>query len=379
MRILDLSVTPSGQFAGLLLAELGLDVVKVEPPGGDPLRTPGDNAPSHLLFDFLNRRKRSVTLDLDLDGADGRTALDALVRTATVVIEDFGPGGLEERGITVDQLRAGHPDLIVVRLSPFGQDGPRSDWKANDFILQAMGGVVWGTGWAGEAPLKLPRHQAEVVAGLNAAIAALGAAFGTTAGTEAGVVIDISIQETFALQWTRQVTRYNYAGRPYRRETAGAGRQGFPHSLPAKDGWIYMLAMRAEWEEFAFFLGLEQFITHEWSDPAARAERWEEIEPEFLAAVASRDRYDWFMDASERGYTFAPIDDPVDVVNSPQLAAREYFTEATLSNGQDVPAPSLPFRTAQPLRANRPPAVGEHNAEIFAEIGAAPAEGGRTA
>lgn len=377
MRILDLSVTPAGQFGGLLLAELGYDVIKVEPPSGDPLRTPGDDAPSHLLFDYLNRRKRSVVLDLDDEG--GRERLAALCGTAAVVIEDFGPGGLEERGVSIGLLREANPDLVIVRVSPFGQEGPRRNWKANDFVLQAMGGVVWGTGWLGETPLKLPRHQAEVVAGLNAAIAALGSVYGIESGVESGATIDISIQEAFALQWTRQVTRYNYAGRPYRRETPGAGRQGFPHSLPARDGWIYMLAMRAEWEEFAFFLGLEKFITHEWSDPAVRAERWSEIEPEFLAAVASRDRYDWFMDASERGYTFAPIDDPVDVVKSPQLAARDYFREAELSNGERIPAPGLPFTMEAPLRPNRAPDLGEHTDEVLSTLGTVPAEGVRRA
>ena len=151
-----------------------------------------------------------------------------------------------------------------------------------------------------------------------------------------------------------------------RRQQRGGGAQGFPPTVPARDGYLYILALRAEWEAFAYFLGLEQFISSEWSDPAVRRERWAEIDPIFRSAIASRGRYEWFAAAAEHGYTFAPADDPLSVLESPQLAAREFFEPTELEDGAVVPGPRLPFRGLPPSdRPNRAPRLGEHNDEVL--------------
>lgn len=366
MRVVDLTHYVAGPFATLLLAELGADVIKIERPGGDPWRARSADAPEDASFDFLNRRKRSVTLDLA--GRRDRAALLDLVAGADAVVENFRPGVLTKLRLSYRTLRRANPRIVLTSISNFGQTGPRAGWLANDFILQAMGGVVWGTGWADSAPLKLPGYQACHVAGLNAAGATLAAVHGIQAGTSGGVHLDVSIQESFALLWTRQITKYAYAGRPYRREPRGAGRQGFPHTVQAKDGWLYMLAMRAEWEPFAFFLGLEQFITHEWSDAAVRAARWGEIAPAFAEALRQHGRHEWVTAAAEQGYTFAPIDDPHDLLASPQLLPRGFFHEAELPGGERLPCPGLPFAVAEPpAQPNRVPGAGEHTREVLGE------------
>jgi crotonobetainyl-CoA:carnitine CoA-transferase CaiB-like acyl-CoA transferase len=366
MRVIEVSENRAAAYAGMLLAELGVEVIKIEPPGGDPRRREttelGDDSP----WVYANRRKLSLALDLHRRA--GRAAFRRLAVASDAVIEDLGPDVLARLGLGYPSLRPLHTGLVVVSIAPFGQTGPHAGWQASDLVVQAMGGIVHNTGWDGEPPLKLAGHTAAFVAGINAATAVLAAVYGVQSGNEPGVHIDLSMQETFAHHWTRHIAQWCYAGTETRREQQYSGRQGFPHSVPAKDGLLYILALRAEWEALAFFLGLERFITHEFSDPEVRASRWPEIEPHFYESIASKGRYQWFAEAATHGYTFAPIDDPQALLQSPQLDARAFFRTAVV-DGRELACPGLPFRFGGPeLRENRAPAPGEHTDEVLREV-----------
>lgn len=364
MRIIDLTHHVAGPFATLLLAELGHEVIKVERPGsGDPLRSrraePGD-----VAFDYLNRRKRGVTLDLKR--RRGRALLKRLVAESDAVVENFRPGTMARLGLSFRSLRRAKREIVLTSISNFGQSGPRRDWAASEIVLQATGGIVAASGWANGSPIKLAGNVAQHIGGLNAAIATLAAVLGVQAGLERTVWLDVSIHEAFAAHWARHISQYIHHGLEIVRESPVAGKQGFPHTVQAKDGWLYLLALRAEWESFAHFLGLDEFISHEWSDHAARQARWDELGPAFHAAVASRGRLEWFAAAAERGYTFAPIDGPLGLLESPQLLARGAFTPATLADGTEALCPRLPFSGVPvPTAENRAPRLGEHNAEVF--------------
>lgn len=364
MRIVDLTHYVAGPFATLLLVELGADVIKVErPDGGDPWRGLCAGEAEGAGFDFLNRRKRSVTLDLK--AKVGRAELLRLVAGADAVVENFRPGVLARLGLSWRALRRANPDLVLTSISNFGQRGPHRDWQASELVLQAAGGFLSGTGWEDGAPLQLGGRVAEHAAGLNAAIATAVAVYAVHAGLERGVHNDISIQEAFAAHGVRHIGAWSYSGIGMKRARRGAGPQGFPNLAMAKDGLLYVQAIRAEWESFAYFLGLTDFIGHEWSDASIRCERWPEIDPHFHAAIAKRSRYDWFEDASAHGYTFAPVDDLLSVQHSPQFAARDFLDTADLSSGERVPAPRLPFTGFEPPTApNRAPRLGEHNAVL---------------
>ncbi|MSQ30037.1 MAG: hypothetical protein EXR68_06095 [Dehalococcoidia bacterium] len=344
-RVLDLACGPSGQFATLVLAEAGWEVVRVEFAGETAAANP---APNHLLYDYLNRRKRVVTLDPDT--ADGNRQLEDLVRGSSCLVEDGGPGSLARRKLSFATLKKLNPTIVVTSISPFGLEGPRSGWLANDFIVQCMGGLVWGTGWDGERPIKLPDHQAEYIAGLNAALASAVAIL-TNEGKSTH--IDLSMQEVFTQEWAREIMRYVYQGRPYRRESKGAGRQGFPHTAMAKDGWLYLLATGASWETVALFLGLDGFVQEPWNRAQVREQRWDEMDGAFRAALNRRTKYEWVAGAAEISLQFAPIDDPLDVLQSPQLQARRFFKDAELTSGETVRCPGLPFPLPAPARPNR--------------------------
>ncbi len=372
MRVLELSENLAAAYAGMLLAELGADVIRVEPPSGDPWRARDTGIGDDSQFAYANRRKRSVAIDLA--SRDGKAALRRLVTGCDALVEDLGSGQMAARGLSYRGLKRANPRLVMVSIAPFGQEGPRSGWQASELVVQAMGGVVQNTGWDGDPPLKLAGQSAAFVAGINAATALQGAVYGVETGNETGVHIDLSMQETFAMHWTRHIDQWCYAGTGTRRERREAGRQGFPHSVPARDGMIYILALREEWEALAFFLGLEKYISHEFSDPAVRAERWPEIEPHFYESLAGKGRYEWFGEAAAQGYTFAPIDDPLAIVESPQLAARGFFKPLQV-DGREVPCPgpSFSFDTGE-LAPNRAPEAGEHTDEVLRECGMSESE-----
>jgi CoA:oxalate CoA-transferase len=367
VRFLELGGGLPSQFGTLLLAELGHEVIKVEPPGGHEWRPRRELVPDDYSFEYLNRRKRSLTLDLDSER--GRDTVLRLAASTDGVIEDIGPGGLDNLGLGYSRLRAARPEIVVASISSWGASGPHSDWDASEIAIQAAGGIVIGTGWNAEPPVKLAGYPASCIAGINAATVTLAAALGVAGGEAGGVHFDISAQEAFMHHWTRHIAQWAYSGTGIRRETRVQGRQGFPHTVVASDGWLYILALNAEWEPLAYFLGLDQFVTHEWSDARTRARRWGEIEPHFYASIQSRGRYDWFADAAAQGYTFAPIDTSLDTLKSPHLASRGFF-EQTEIGGREVQCPSLPFSFDLPeRRPNRVPEAGEDNEALLRELG----------
>jgi crotonobetainyl-CoA:carnitine CoA-transferase CaiB-like acyl-CoA transferase len=369
MRVLDLTEGVAGPFATLLLAEVGAEVIKVEAlDPGEPQPDRADEGDPDAGIDrhFLERRKRSLAVNLK--GRQGRDLFLRLVATADAVVESHRPGALARLGLSFRALRRANPKIVLTSISNFGQTGPRRHWEASELVLQAMGGIVESTGEAGGTPVKLGGYQASYIAGVNAATATLAAVQGVWAGKERGVHVDIAIQETFSPHWVRHIQAYIYNGREPAR---GAGPQvslGFPGVARARDGDLYLLALRAEWESFAHFLGLEQFITHEWSDRAQREARWDEIDPHFHAAVARRDREDWMAAGVELGYTFAPVADAQDVLANRHFAARGFFAPAEVE-GASVPCPGLPFSSEmRPVQPNRAPRRGEHTEEICREL-----------
>ena len=365
IRVVDLTDYIAGPFATLLLAELGVDVIKVERPnGGDPWRTLCAGEEEGCGFDYLNRRKRSVVIDLKSKA--GRMELLRLVADADAVVENFSPGVISRLGLSFRALRKANANVVLTSISNFGQAGPRRDWGASELVLQSMGGLVQGTGWEDGPPMKLGGRVAEHIAGLNAAIASMVSIYAVRAGLERGVHHDISIQEAFAAQGARHISVWSYSGIGMKRARRGIGPQGFPNLAQASDGLLYVLALRAEWESFAYFLGLHDFISHEWSDPEVRRERWAEVDQHFRASIASRSKYDWFEAAAEHGYTFAPVDDTFSILQSPQLAARGFFETVELSGGATAPVPRLPFSGFEtPDVPNRAPRLGEHNSAIL--------------
>ncbi|HEY5965495.1 MAG TPA: CoA transferase [Xanthobacteraceae bacterium] len=193
VRVLDLSRLVAGNMVSLQLGDFGADVIKVEPPSGDPLRDWRDGGKS-LHWKTYARNKRSIVLDLRQDAA--KDALKRLVATADVFIENYRPGTLEEMGLGPDVLHRASPGLIVVRVSGFGQTGPYAELPGFGTLVEAMSGFAARTGFADREPVLPPLALADMIAGLYGAFATVTALRARDSGTGRGQVIDLSLLES---------------------------------------------------------------------------------------------------------------------------------------------------------------------------------------
>jgi benzylsuccinate CoA-transferase BbsF subunit len=361
LRILDLSRGPAAAFAGMILAELGHEVIRLELPGRALEHRPFTAELSDTERQFLDRRKKSVKFADDFFWGN---PFRALAVTVDAIVEDLGFGGMSSLGLRAHEARRDRPNVIVASISPYGTSGPKSRWEASELTIQASSGPLHSTGWLGDTPQKAAGFPAHHIAGLNATTAILARAYGIHAGNCSGGRIEISMQECYLHHWTRHIGEWTYSGTKMRRERPGFGHQGFRHTAMAADGYLYSLALFASWDEIALFWGLEDFLGEPWSSADYRQEHWPEIEPTYLKNLASRSRYDWFADASAAGYTFAPVHSAADQLTNVQFAARGFLRPAEI-DGREVPCPGLPFAWDEPAMPNRPPRPGEHTQELL--------------
>jgi benzylsuccinate CoA-transferase BbsE subunit len=200
-RVLDLT-NEQGYFCGKILADLGADVIKVEPPEGDPGRKIGPffkdipDKEKSLFFLAFNTNKRSITLNIQTH--DGQEIFKRLVKTSDFVIESFAPGFMDKLGLNYSALKEINSRMIMVSITPFGQTGPRKDWKGSDIVEIAMGGLSHITGSPDRPPVRVGIDQAHVVAGTQAAMGAMIAHYHREA-TGKGQYVDTSIQESVVL------------------------------------------------------------------------------------------------------------------------------------------------------------------------------------
>ena len=214
VRVVDLTHFIAGPYATKLLADMGADVVKVEPPWGDGGRKLGPHRAADEdrggLFAFLNLNKRGVTLNLKHER--GRELLAGLLDGADLLIENFAPGTLAALGLAPDELIAKFPKLSVVSISNFGQDGPERDGKLNDLVLFARGGWTFPVGERGREPLTPPGSLAQYVAALYGAIAAMQALTARDLGLGHGQHVDVSILEATVATMIYETVTFQYTG-----------------------------------------------------------------------------------------------------------------------------------------------------------------------
>ncbi|NNL66501.1 MAG: CoA transferase, partial [Myxococcales bacterium] len=238
VRVLDLG-DESGFLAGKLLGDLGADVVKLEPPGGDRRgrRAPylgGRAEPERsLAWLALNTSKRGITLDLEADA--GRALFHRLVARFDVVLETAAPGALAARGIGFEDCRAAHPRLVWCSLTPFGSDGPRAGWRGGDLVAVAMGGNLALTGHPDRPPVRCSMPMAYYHAGPEAALGIV-MALHAREDSGRGQHVDVSLQETQLQSLLSAPGQHALAPRAMKRT---GGRLGRTREIwAARDGWV---------------------------------------------------------------------------------------------------------------------------------------------
>jgi crotonobetainyl-CoA:carnitine CoA-transferase CaiB-like acyl-CoA transferase len=378
IRVLECGRTVAAAYATKLLADLGAEVIKIEPREGDPARRRGpfpggEPHPERSgLFLYLNCNKRGVTLDLG--EARGRGLLGRLAEGADLLVHDLPPRSMDSHGLTYESLGERNPRLVLTSITPFGLTGPHRDYAATDLTLWNAGGVAYLNGAPGAEnlpPLKAYGQQAEYQGALNAAIVSLGALLARLRSGRGQHVI-VSIQESLVAILELTFEYWPYMGLVASR----LGRKPIQplDFLECRDGWIFVCCVEEhQWTGFVELMGRPEWAETElFGNRLARGENWDALKL-FLQEWAKDQSVDEIYRAAQRRrIPFAPVSTMGDLLSSAHLAERGFF--AAVEHPElpgPVTVPGAPYRMARTpwtLR-RRAPLLGEHNDEVYGALG----------
>jgi len=379
LRVLEVGGTVAAPYATKLLADLGADVVKIEPPGGEPTRARGPfpggvpHPEKSGLFLYLNTNKRGIVLDLARP--EGHATLARLAARADLLVHDVHPTAIDAQGLGWDALRRANPRLVATAITPFGLTGPHAHWRGADVVLWNAGGVATLNGQPGEPdrpPLKAFGDQASFQGGLNAAVASLGALFGRADGDD-GELIDVSIQESVAAILELTFEFWPYCG-------LVASRLGAKPIQPlcfmeCRDGWIFVCCVEEhQWRAFVELMGSPEWAEMElFENRIARGANFDALQAFLQEWCREQSVQDLYDQAQARRIPFAPVSTMGDLLASPHLKARGFFVTVDHPVAGPVTMPGAPYRFGRtPWQIRRPaPCLGQHTAEVLAEAGAA--------
>lgn len=396
-RVLDFA-DEKGQLCARLLGELGADVIKVEPRGGDATRQNGpffrdEVKDEHSLYWWaMNAGKRSVTLELRLEG--GRAIAHRLVEQSDMVIETCKPGTAKELGLDYGTLSRINAGVIVVSITNYGQTGPYRGMEATDIAGSAMGGHMFLNGDGERGPVRTTAPQAYAQANVQAAVGAVIALYARAVNGGEGQHVDVSMQEAMANAMDHAQQTWDIAGLNIRGPGMGrnlAGIQRGRYLFEAADGWVTCLGngnMQGprggaiiDWLEAHG--AAADLASDSWRLKLATLEPLTDAErtyvEETLAAFCRRFPKLWLVDeAQKRGAGWAPVLSPREIVDCEHLAARDYWVSVPHEDiGETFLYPGAPFKfgVSPWMQRGRAPHAGEHNEEVFESLlGMDPAE-----
>ena len=407
IRVLDLA-GEIGQYATKLLADLGADVIKIEPPGGDPVRALPPhytNNPNLSLYWLnLNTSKRSITLNLET--AAGRDLLKRLCSSADVVVESFAPGYMDSLGLGYQALSEMKPGLILTSITGFGQTGPHAGYLAPDIVGVAMGGIMWLAGEPIDPPNVPPWRQGYISASIMGAAGTMTALLYRDRSGD-GQHVDVSMQE--ALSMAQETAMQTWDMNQALRTRTGA-RGALPIDVPGigiyecTDGhvfgylgtpggspWMEMLNWMTEegkagdlndepYRGFIDNLNL-RFLTGMVQDPGTIGEKIQimaHIAQVLREFTATKTKWEMYEEGQGRRLMWGIVSTPEDIAKNPHLQDRHWLAPVEHAEiGQTLNYPGKPYWLSESPWAihRRPPLVGEHNDEVYrGELGVTPEE-----
>ncbi len=397
LTVVELAGDPAGEMVGKLLALLGAEVVKVEPPEGSPTRSIGPFADGHLdadhslTFWYYNNNKRSVVVDYRT--TEGQGALTRLLATADICITTFSPPEWGRLGMTAEGLRAGTPSLIVLSVTPFGLDGPWADWVSSDLVGLALGSPLNSCGYDDHSiPPVRPGGDQGYQSAASFSLMGLILALIERQATGLGQLVDVGMHDCLAVNAELANPYWFYPRVVVHRQTC---RHAQPTPTQAAifqcgdDRWVYFVIFVAEQKAWHTLLdwidsrGLAvDLLDPEYDDPGFRQRNFghiqEIIETFFLLQTAD----EAYHEGQARGLAVGPLNAPDDLLDDEHLRARDFFV---LVEHDDVPPalyPGVPFRFSDAPTAvvRRAPKLGEHTADVLgsmtASASSAPAPSG---
>ena len=375
-RVLELA-DESGTYCGKLLADMGADVIKIEPPGGDAGRwippflagIPGADRSLHFLY--MNTSKRGITLDINRP--ESRPLLLKLALSADIVLETLPVGRLDSLGIGYSSLSAEKPGMVVTSITGFGQTGPHASWKSSDLVAGAVGGPLHVIGEADDPPVALAGEQQYLMAGTCAAASSMIALL-SARKTGRGQHVDISLQETtLAVSHISGVGKWLDDGIIPRRVGTGLTASVPSGAYPCQDGRVYLMVNRpAHWKALAEWIheetGNKEVLDPLFEGPSSKRIEYRELLDLFISDLTALHTVEEvFHEGQRRHIAFTPMRTTEDSARDPHLLSRNYFVDVDHPTVGTLRYPGAPFRPeATPWAISRPaPGVGEHNAEVL--------------
>ncbi|KPL54823.1 CoA-transferase [Prosthecomicrobium hirschii] len=386
IRVLDLSRIMAGPWSGQILADLGADVIKVERLGeGDDTRrwgppylaaADGSRTQESGYYLSVNRGKRSV--EVDIATPEGREVVVALARTADIVLENFKVGTLARYGLGFDDLKAVNPRLIYCSITGFGTTGPRKSEVAYDFMIQAMGGLMSVTGerddLPGGGPQKVGVPIVDIMTGMYATVAVL-AALARRAETGEGDFVDIAMLDVSVAMLANQAMNYLVSGTaPIRRGNRHPNIQPQDVFAVADGHLVLAVGNDEQFRRFAEVLGCPEWSGDaRFATNAARVTHLDILHPLICERFLTQPLAHWLAALGAAQVPCGPINTVPMVFEEAQIKHREMLRELPHPLAGTVKQVVSPMRFANaPLAFDRaPPLLGEHTAEILAELGLA--------
>jgi len=377
-RVLDLS-DEKGAFCGKLLGDLGADVIKVEPPTGDSMRFRGPFAGNEvhpeksLHFLYFNTSKGSITLNIETSG--GRDIFRTLAGKADVVIESFPSGYLASLGLDYPKLRDENPRLVMCSITPFGQKGPLSRYKAADIVVMAMSGYMQLIGDPGGEPLVPGGEQSFYPASQYAAVGIAAALFWRDAISGEGQRIDVSMQEAMITYYQEQTPATMWCKTGQNLSPIGAmGGIAPPCGIyPCKDGWFsFSVVTPEEWDTLAHWMhevtGNDEVLEEKYRGGFfARIPHRDMVNAliiEFADRLSAREL---FLEGQKRNLAVLPVNTVADLLEDQQLNERGFWVNLDHPVVRELRYPSLPYYSGTSGGAPRKaaPLLGEDNVRIY--------------
>jgi crotonobetainyl-CoA:carnitine CoA-transferase CaiB-like acyl-CoA transferase len=372
-RVIELAHIMAGPVAGLMLADMGADVIKVEKPNGDDTRrmVPPEVNGESAAFMMMNRNKRGVVLDLKKEAC--RDALLRLLERADVVIENYRSGTMEQLGLGYEILRENNPGLIYCAISGFGRTGPYADRGGFDLIAQGMSGLMSITGEGeGRPPVKVGAPVTDITAGVLAAMG-VAAAYASKLKTGLGQIVDTSLFEAGIIHTYWQSAIALATG-----ESPGPMGTAHPLNAPYQsfetaDGWINVgAANHANWARLIDLIGVPELGSDaRFESNDKRMANLDALTKELTEVFRTRTTADWLRVLEQGRVPAGPILSVGEMHHDPQAQAREMIVEKVHPRAGAVKTLGLPVKFSRTPGGVRGPApmLGQHTADVLAELG----------
>ena len=372
-RVLDVSHCIAGPYCTKLLAGLGAEVIKVEPPWGEAARRFGPfprdepHPEKSGTFLYLNTDKKSITLDLKTE--TGVHIFKQLAKQADLVVENFEPRVMPDLGLAYEDLEQIDPALVMTSISNYGQTGAYRDYKGYNINALAMGGLMYVTGAPDREPLQTGGFQAEYIAGETAFFAAQTALFHRDM-TGTGQHVDVSIMEAIVSILEYKLELYTYqgciGGRWFSRHPFS-----YPHGdvYPCKDGYASVPPL-PELETFSTWLEQPELADPRFTLLKGRIDHMEEWEDALTSALQKKTREEYFQEGQEWRLGTGYVVNAGDLSEDPHLKARGFLTEVDHPEAGELTYPGLPVQVGgEAFSTKRAPLLGEHNLEVYHSLG----------